>query len=202
MSSPYPPQGDPNGQQPGQPDPYTGSYSYELPGQPAQGPPAPQPSGYPQPQPSGYTDPYNSQQGDPYAQPQADPYAQKHDPYAQPYPPAYQQPVYQPVPVAVPMAAYSSGGYVDPLTGRQYSEKSKTTAGLLQIFLGGFGVGRFYTGHIGIAIAQLAVTVTLGCLGFFLVLPWCGMGLWGLIDGIVILSSSTATDSEGRLLRS
>ncbi|KRV47584.1 hypothetical protein AQ490_06740 [Wenjunlia vitaminophila] len=80
------------------------------------------------------------------------------------------------------MAPY---GY-DPY-GRPYSDKSKTTAGLLQIFLGCFGVGRFYTGHTGMAVAQL---LTCG-----------GLGIWALIDGIIILTSGTVTDAQGRPLR-
>ncbi|BAJ28670.1 MULTISPECIES: TM2 domain-containing protein [Kitasatospora] len=69
----------------------------------------------------------------------------------------------------------------------QWSDKSKVTAGLLQIFLGGFGVGRFYTGHIGMAIGQL---VTCG-----------GFGIWSLIDGILFLTSDNRTDAQGRVLR-
>ena len=37
--------------------------------------------------------------------------------------------------------------------------KSKLAAGLLGIFLGSFGVHRFYLGFIGIGIAQIAVTL-------------------------------------------
>nr|WP_197008367.1 TM2 domain-containing protein [Longispora fulva] len=76
------------------------------------------------------------------------------------------------------------------MTGEILSDKSKLVAGLLQIFLGGFGVGRFYTGHTNIAIAQIAVT-------------WltCGFGsLWPLIDGILILVNG-GTDIQGRKLR-
>ena len=62
-----------------------------------------------------------------------------------------QQPPYQPQQPAYPGAqpAGYQGGYppayygVDAY-GRPLSDKSKLTAGLLQIFLGGFGVGRFY----------------------------------------------------------
>jgi TM2 domain-containing membrane protein YozV len=64
------------------------------------------------------------------------------------------------------------------------------TAGLLQIFLGAFGVGRFYLGYTGIGIAQIAVT-------------WltCGIGaIWPLIDGIMILTDKVP-DSVGRTLR-
>lgn len=78
----------------------------------------------------------------------------------------------------------------DPATGVPYSDKSKLVAGLLQILLGGFGAGRFYTGHTQKAILQIVVTwVT------------CGIGgLWPLIDGIMILVNGD-TDSEGRPLR-
>ncbi|MCJ0867985.1 TM2 domain-containing protein [Streptomyces sp. AP-93] len=71
--------------------------------------------------------------------------------------------------------------------GQQYSDKSKLTAGLLQIFLGGLGIGRFYTGHTGMAIAQL---VTCG-----------GLGVWALIDGILFLVKDDRTDKQGRVLR-
>ncbi|WP_405013127.1 TM2 domain-containing protein [Kitasatospora sp. NBC_01539] len=69
----------------------------------------------------------------------------------------------------------------------QLSDKSKVVAGLLQIFLGGFGIGRFYTGHVGIGVAQL---LTCG-----------GLGVWALIDGIIFLVSDTRTDAQGRKLR-
>lgn len=79
---------------------------------------------------------------------------------------------------------------VDPMTGLPYSDKSRMVAGLLQLFAGGFGVGRFYTGHIGIAIAQIAVT-------------WltCGAGIiWPIIDGIMMLTGKV-TDAQGRPLK-
>lgn len=79
---------------------------------------------------------------------------------------------------------------VDPLTGMPFSDKSKMVAGLLQIFLGSFGAGRFYTGHMGLAIAQIAVT-------------WltCGVGaIWPLIDGIMMLTGKVP-DAQGRPLR-
>jgi TM2 domain-containing membrane protein YozV len=86
----------------------------------------------------------------------------------------------------VPGAPYG----VHPVTGIPYSDKQKMIAGLLQIFLGGFGAGRFYTGHTGMAIAQIAVT-------------WltCGAGaIWPLIDGIMMLMGNVP-DVEGRPLR-
>ncbi len=80
---------------------------------------------------------------------------------------------------------------IEPSTGLPYSDKSKVVAGLLQIFLGSFGVGRFYKGDIGIGIAQIAVT-------------WLTFGLgalWPFIDGIVLLTGRPL-DREGRPLRS
>ncbi|MEU9510584.1 TM2 domain-containing protein [Micromonospora sp. NPDC048170] len=70
------------------------------------------------------------------------------------------------------------------------SDKSKIVAGLLGILLGTFGAGRFYTGHTKIAVLQLVVS-----------LVTCGAGgLWGLIDGILILVNG-GTDAQGRPLR-
>lgn len=79
---------------------------------------------------------------------------------------------------------------IDPMTGMPFSDKSKLAAGLLQLFLGSFGAGRFYTGHTGLAIAQIAVT-------------WltCGFGgLWPLIDGVMMLAGKVP-DAQGRPLR-
>lgn len=92
---------------------------------------------------------------------------------------------------------FAPGGYDpaapygrDPLSGQPYSDKQKIVAGLLQIFLP-FGVGRFYTGDVGIGIAQLLVTfVTLGF-----------GAIWSFVDGIVYLAGSP-TDQHGRPLRS
>ncbi|MBO1333807.1 TM2 domain-containing protein [Streptomyces sp. VRA16 Mangrove soil] len=165
-SNPYgPPPQDPQGQ-PGQPGPY---------GYPQQG--APQPGyGYPQ---------QDSQPG--YGYPGGAPGA------------GY--------PGGAPGAGYPGGGYAGPPQpgmpmgggydpnapygydpyGRPYSDKSKIVAGVLQLFLGGFGVGRFYIGNVGIGLAQL---FTCG-----------GLGIWALIDGIILLTSSNTTDSNGRVLR-
>ena len=95
-------------------------------------------------------------------------------------------PAYGAAPIAQPGAPYG----IDPKTGLPFSDKQKMIAFLLQLMLGAFGAGRFYTGHIGIAIAQIAVT-------------WitCGFGaIWPLIDGIMMLTGSV-TDVDGRPLR-
>jgi TM2 domain-containing membrane protein YozV len=75
--------------------------------------------------------------------------------------------------------------------------KSKVAAGLLGIFLGALGVHRFYLGYIVIGVAQLLLTV----LGFWA----CGIGpiaagIWGLVEGIMILAGSIDRDAKGRPL--
>jgi TM2 domain-containing membrane protein YozV len=57
---------------------------------------------------------------------------------------------------------------------------------LLCWFLGTFGVHRFYTGHIGIGVAQV---LTLG-----------GCGIWALIDLIIILTGNFK-DAEGNPIK-
>ncbi|EMF54744.1 MULTISPECIES: TM2 domain-containing protein [Streptomyces] len=71
--------------------------------------------------------------------------------------------------------------------GRPYSDKSKIVAGILQLFLGTLGIGRFYVGSVGVGVAQL---LTCG-----------GLGFWSLIDGILFLTSNDRTDAQGRVLR-
>lgn len=141
-----------------------------------------------------------------------DPFAKPSDPYqqGQPYPqdPAQPQPGYAqggfPPPEypqqGYPQQGYAQQGYPQPgyqpvapqfdQWGNPLSDKSKMVAGLLQIFLGSFGVGRFYLGYTNIAIAQIAVT-------------WltCGIGaIWPFIDGIMMIMGNVP-DSDGRKLR-
>ncbi len=90
----------------------------------------------------------------------------------------------------------------DPQTGEPLSDKSKLAAGLLQIFLGQFGVGRFYLGSTSIAVTQLVLTLVgyvlaIVIVGVFIVL---GVALWALIDGIMILTGGVR-DAQGRPLR-
>ncbi|MGX1367917.1 hypothetical protein RKD19_003276 [Streptomyces canus] len=101
-------------------------------------------------------------------------------------PPGFPPPGYYPPPgtyTGDPNAPY---GY-DPY-GRPYSDKSKVIAGILQLTLGGFGVGRFYLGNVGMGLAQL---FTCG-----------GLGIWSLVDGILLLTGNDHTDEHGRILRS
>ncbi len=77
------------------------------------------------------------------------------------------------------------------------NKKSKIAAGLLGIFLGSLGIHNFYLGFTGKAIAQLLLTL----------IGWiaCGIGpavsaIWGLIEGILILTGSMNTDADGNPL--
>jgi len=180
------------------PPPGSDPYGWPPQGTPPGGYPAPpqnqpdQPGGYPQTsqyQSGGYQDPSAGQSG--YGAPA---------PYGAPGQSGYPDPSGGYGAPGYPAAAYGGGvpgQYGDPSApfgydpqGRPYSDKQKLVAGLLQILLGGFGIGRFYTGHTGIGIAQIAVT-----------LVTCGIGaIWGLIDGIMILVNG-GTDSQGRPLR-
>lgn len=73
--------------------------------------------------------------------------------------------------------------------------KSKIAAGLLGIFLGGLGVHNFYLGFTGKAVAQLLISI-LSC-GM---LSWVS-AIWGLIEGILILTGSMNTDAQGNPLK-
>ncbi|QIX26829.1 TM2 domain-containing protein [Nocardioides sp. JQ2195] len=100
--------------------------------------------------------------------------------YANPHQPGYGAPVaYGSPDPAAPFGRH-------PMTGEPYGDKSKLIAGVLQLLVGAFGVGRFYTGHTGMAVAQL---LTLG-----------GCGIWSLIDGIMLLVTDSR-DANGRLMK-
>ncbi|WP_278313417.1 TM2 domain-containing protein [Lolliginicoccus levis] len=90
----------------------------------------------------------------------------------------------------------------DPLTGEPLSSKSKIVAGILQIFLGVLGVGRFYIGSNTIGILQL-VTWFIGLLTLVIFIGaviWFFLGIWAFIDGIVLMVSRSR-DGNGYLLR-
>ena len=71
------------------------------------------------------------------------------------------------------------------------SSRSKLVAGLLGIFLGGYGVHNFYLGFTKTAVIQIIVTVVT-----------CGAGsLWGLIEGIMILCDKITKDADGKTLQ-
>jgi hypothetical protein len=71
--------------------------------------------------------------------------------------------------------------------GGGVSSRSKMVAGLLGIFLGAWGVHSFYMGFTQKGILQIVVTVVT-----------CGIGgIWGLVEGIMILTGSMDRDADG-----
>ncbi|MGC4961974.1 TM2 domain-containing protein [Gordonia sp. DT218] len=163
-----------------------------YPGQPPNDPPR-DPDGW---SPTAYGRPY-------------DPYSQGSSYPANPYP---QGNPYGSAPGAQPYGNYGAG-YPgmdpwapygrDPVTGLPFSDKSKVVAGLLQIFLGSFGVGRFYLGDNQTGGIQLGLTIIGWITAIFLVgfLILLGVGIWALIDGIMMLTGSVR-DKNGLPLRS
>ena len=68
--------------------------------------------------------------------------------------------------------------------------KSKMAAGLLGIFLGWLGIHNFYLGYTGKAVAQLILGIVT-----------CGAaGIWGFIEGILILCGKINKDGKGNPL--
>lgn len=84
-------------------------------------------------------------------------------------------------------------------------QKSKIAAGLLGIFLGGLGIHNFYLGYTNRGLLQLLVTVFAGILSVFTCgatsIAAAGMSIWGLVEGILILTGSMRTDAEGNPLK-
>lgn len=150
--------------------------------QPPHEPPPPHgpPPGYPPPG----QQPGNPWQGQP-------PYGQGAPAPGYGPPPGYPQPGWVPPPQAYGYPPDAGAPYGRDAYGRPLSDKSKLVAGLLQILLGGLGIGRFYTGDTGLAVGQLLVT-----------LFTCGIGgVWGVVDGILILVKDDWTDARGLYLR-
>ncbi len=98
--------------------------------------------------------------------------------------------------------------------------KSKVVAGLLGIFLGSIGAHNFYLGYKAKAIWQVAITGGSLVLGFLIIIisiplafiiigyftmffgyALCfvpaGVGLWGLIEDLMILGGAISTDGNG-----
>lgn len=85
--------------------------------------------------------------------------------------------------------ALTAQAQVNPAT-----QKSKLAAGLLGIFLGGLGIHNFYLGYTQKAIIQVVLFVA----GFILCgIPTLGASIWGLVEGIMILSGSIKEDAHG-----
>lgn len=94
-----------------------------------------------------------------------------------------------------PNAAFCTNCGVQLGAAPSNTQKSKMAAGLLGIFLGAFGVHNFYLGYTTKAIIQLVVSLVGGIIT-------CGIAttaiaIWGLVEGIMILSGSINVDGSG-----
>ena len=67
-----------------------------------------------------------------------------------------------------------------------YSDKTMVSVLLINIFIGVFGIHRFYLGYSGIGVVHL---ITLG-----------GCGIWALID-LVLIVTRKLNDAKGRPLQ-
>jgi TM2 domain-containing membrane protein YozV len=133
-------------------------------------PPPPPPGGTPPPPPPPGGDPLPPPGG--YTPPPAGGYVPPAADYGTPPPGAYGAPAY---------------GAVVPGVPPGYQQKEKLVAGLLGILIGSFGVHSFYLGNTNKGIIQIVVTILT-----------CGLGgIWGLIEGIMILTGSINTDANG-----
>jgi len=88
--------------------------------------------------------------------------------------------------VAAVVPVFPNGKPMLDATGQPVSDKSRLAAALLCWFVGVLGVHRFYVGKVGTGVAML---LTCG-----------GLGIWALIDLIVILLGSFR-DENGRALQ-
>ena len=85
----------------------------------------------------------------------------------------------------------TNANYTNNASNTNTQQKSKMAAGLLGIFLGSLGIHNFYLGYTGKAIAQLLISVlSCGILAF-------ASGIWGLIEGVLILTGSISVDANG-----
>jgi len=100
-----------------------------------------------------------------------------------PAPPAPEAPQPSPPPPSPP-AAPAAAAYAAPTAATGY--KPQSTAFLLSMFLGGFGVDRFYLGYTGLGIAKL--------------LTGGGCGIWSIVD-FVLTGMGKMKDAQGRPLQ-
>jgi TM2 domain-containing membrane protein YozV len=83
------------------------------------------------------------------------------------------------------------GVSLEPDKAEIKGDKSRLVAGLLGILLGSWGIHNFYLGFTKKAIIQIIVSCVT-----------CGVGgLWGFIEGIMILCNKEGKDAAGNLLK-
>lgn len=94
--------------------------------------------------------------------------------------------------------ASQQGGYNQGPFGQPYApQKSRVIAGILGILLGSLGIHRFYLGYTTIGIVQILMS-TVGAI-FTFGLSAIAAGIWGLVEGIMILvgSEQFRRDAQG-----
>ncbi len=94
------------------------------------------------------------------------------------------------------LTGYQAGAAGQPASGTS-GAKSKLAGGLLGIFLGGLGIHNFYLGYTGKAIGQLVLAV---CGVFTFGISAIAAGIWGFIEGILILAGGITVDGNGNPL--
>ena len=104
------------------------------------------------------------------------------DPAPAPTAPAPTAPPLSASPVPAPAATFPNGKPMVDAQGRPASPKSRLAAVLLAWFFGVLGVHRFYVGKVGTGILMI---LTLG-----------GLGIWVLVDMIMILVGSFKDKQE------
>ncbi len=86
------------------------------------------------------------------------------------------------------------GGQNNNNVYRDPNAKSKLVAGLLGIFVGSLGIHNFYLGYNSKGLTQLLLTIlSCGILGVV-------SGIWGLVEGIQILTGTISVDAQGKPL--
>lgn len=91
---------------------------------------------------------------------------------------------------------YNQNVYRDPYVNMNPTGtgKSRVAAGVLGILLGSLGIHNFYLGYTNKGIAQLLITIlSCGILGIV-------SSIWGLVEGIQILTGTINVDSDGNPL--
>ncbi|WP_281692353.1 TM2 domain-containing protein [Agathobaculum desmolans] len=81
---------------------------------------------------------------------------------------------------------------------KKEGSKSKMVAGLLGIFLGSLGIHNFYLGYTTKAIIQ--VLLGTGGWALFFMGPIVS-GIWGLVEGILLLIGKINVDGKGNALK-
>ena len=92
-------------------------------------------------------------------------------------------------------ACTTCGSFLNINAGAASQQKSKIAAGLFGIFLGGLGIHNFYLGNKDRGLIQILVFIIAGI--FTCGIASTAMSIWGLVEGIMILTGSINTDANG-----